>query len=133
MDESIDQTQALSQDFTKSGHKNGEKKGDGDEQFYAIATEREKHFDVILRSGTEYTIPYALLPLYVLSGEGAITILAYDLQITIKGRNLKRIRNFLKKETLQWIKESPSGTDIKDDDIFISDIKIEGDSLNQHV
>lgn len=84
-----------------------------------------RYFDLILKSGKEYSIPYALLPVYVLSGENELSISAYDLDITIQGRNLKRIRNFLKKETLQYLRESPSGKDAEEDDIFISKIEVE--------
>jgi len=99
-------------------------------QYYAIGSEQERHFDLILRSGEEYTIPYSLLPVYVLSG-GTIKIMAYELLITIKGRNLNQIRNVLKKETLIWLKESPSQQDDGQANVFISDIIVQGKTVGK--
>lgn len=102
-------------------------------QYYAVGSDDEiiKRFKLILRSGDIYSIPYSLLPIYKLSGGKKITIMAYDLIITLKGRNLKPVEDCLSKETVIWIKESPSQSDDGQSDVFISDIDIEGKAINK--
>ena len=102
-------------------------------QYYAIASSQEvpKQFDLILRSGTEYSFPYSLLPIYRLTGNKEIAIISYGLRITIKGRNLKGVRNSLKRETVIWIKESPSQKDDEQSDVYVSEINITGDALEE--
>ncbi|MBI1183597.1 hypothetical protein GC194_04965 [bacterium] len=132
MDEHNSKTNHLKETFGTTDHLKGtDKIGDSGFQFYALSAEQEKHFDLILRSGIEYSIPYALIPVYVLTSGSILNITAYDLQITIKGRSLDIIRNLLKKETLIWIKESPSGKDTNESKIFVSQITIEGDSIQK--
>ena len=120
---------SLSPAFDQSGHSTGNdsrsKANDVPVQLYALNDGAERYFDLILKSGREYSIPYALLPVYVLTGESTIFITAYNYRITIQGRNLKRIRNFLKKETLKYLRESPSGKDSGEGDLFISKITVE--------
>ncbi len=99
-------------------------------QYYAIGSEIGMHFDLIMRTGNEYSIPYSLLPVFVLSGGGQITIKAHELLISIEGRNLRPIRNYLKEQTLLWLKESPSGKDDGQTSVFISNILIEGKTVS---
>lgn len=101
-------------------------------QFYAVGAPNGviKRFKIFLRDGSRYSIPYSLLPVLILQGGKEITILAYELQITINGRNLHSIEDHLSNETLLWLKESASGKDEGAGDVFISDIKIEGKTVN---
>lgn len=99
-------------------------------QFYAVSQEQVRHFDLILRSGKEYTLPYSLLPVSVLEGE-TLKIIAYELHVHIKGRNLLKIRDYLKSETLLWLKESPSGKDDGASKVFISDIVARGKAVDE--
>lgn len=97
-------------------------------QYYAVATrdEKVKQFDLILRSGEEFSFYYAILPVYVLRANSQITILSYELRINIEGRNLKPLRDALKREKALWIRESPSGKDDATTDVFVVSIEIEG-------
>ncbi|MDO5970299.1 hypothetical protein Q4Q35_10825 [Flavivirga aquimarina] len=101
-------------------------------QYYAVGSEDvTKRFDLILRSGNEYSIPYSLLPIYKLSGGKKLDIIAYDLVITISGRNLAPVKKYLAKESLIWMKESPSGKDDGQSETFISNIEIKGEAVNK--
>ncbi len=102
-------------------------------QYYAVGSQAEhiKRFKLILRSGQKYSIPYSLLPIYALSGGNKITIIAYELLITIEGRNLDAVEESLSKETVLWMKESPSQKDDGQSEVFISNIKIEGKAVNK--
>ena len=98
-------------------------------QYYAIGAEGELHFDLIKRSGREYSIPYPLLPYFILTDNSLITIIAHELFISVEGRNLRQVRDHLKKRTLIWMKESPSGKDDGQANVFISNISIGGKAL----
>ncbi len=102
-------------------------------QYYAVSSKNEadRQFDVILRSGDEYSFHYSrLLPFYRLKGNNVVTICSYNLFISIKGRNLRTLRDALKKEKVIWMKESPSGKDDGSAEVFISEIQVYGDALN---
>ncbi len=99
-------------------------------QFYAVSQEQVKHFDLILRSGREYSLPYSLLPVPILDGE-ILKLIAYELNVLIKGRGLRKIRDYLKSETLLWLKESPSGKDDGASKVFISDIIARGKTVDE--
>lgn len=106
-----------------------EKKGsdDTETQYYAIDTNQAvKRFKIILRSGETWSIPYSLLPVYRLKDGRQILIITHDLTITIDGRNLSDIEEYLSKEHITWLKESPSGKDNNTSEVFISGIQIEG-------
>ena len=101
-------------------------------QYYAVNTKNEtdRQFDVILRSGEEYSFHYSrLLPFYRLTGNSNISIFTYGINISISGRNLRPLRDALKKEKVIWIKESSSGTDSGEAEVFISKIQITGETI----
>ena len=105
-------------------------------QFYAVASEDEiiKKFQLILRSGKKYRVPYALLPIAEISDcSDEISMIAYQLLITIKGRNLEPVEEYLADETLIWVKESPSRKDDGQSAVFISNITIEGKAINKQI
>ena len=100
-------------------------------QYYAIGSKEEMHFDLILRSGTEHSIPYPVLPFLRLEGNSEITIRGHELLIAIHGRNLRPIRDHLKEGTLIWVKESPGGKDDGKAKVFVSDIFAEGKAISK--
>lgn len=102
-------------------------------QYYAIGADDEiiKRFKLQLRSGETFSIPYSLLPIYILTEGRELAIIAYELVIIITGRNLDPIEEYLSKETLLWIKESPSQKDDGQSPIYISDIAIKGKAIRK--
>lgn len=52
-----------------------------------------------------------------------------DLRIIIKGRDLYKLEEYLTLDLLKWLKESPSGRDDTELDIFISEISLECDYI----
>ncbi|MEP1782124.1 hypothetical protein [Reichenbachiella sp.] len=100
-------------------------------QHYAIASDDEiiKRFKLVLRSGEVYSVPYSLLPVFMLLGGKELIIKAYGVHVTIKGRNLNPIEEYLSNEMLLWIKESPSGKDDGKINVYVSDILIQGKAM----
>ena len=108
----------------------------GKNQCYALMSEDEtvKKFQVILRSGKKYRVPYALLPITELSDKNdELCIMAYQLLIVVQGRNIEPIEEYLAEETLLWMSESPSGKDDGSLPVFISNIIIEGKAISKEV
>ncbi len=100
-------------------------------QYYALGGQGKylKRFKLKLRVGSIYSIPYALLPIIILNGNGSLDILSHGLNVNIRGRNLKELEKWLSEEIVLWIKESASGRDTGEANVFVSDIKIEGDEF----
>jgi len=88
-----------------------------------------RRYKLIFRSGDTLSIPYATLPLIKCEDNRRIIILATDLTVTITGRGLGKLESYLSDERIQWIKESGSGLDDQDEDVFIAAIRIEGENL----
>lgn len=84
-------------------------------------------FRLLIRDGRVYSVPYALLPLVILEPERALLIRSSDLEITIQGRNLGKLEEALSTERVSWIKESPSGLDDGQHELFVSHIQIMGE------
>lgn len=101
-------------------------------QYYAIVSEQGtiKRFQLIQRSGCIHSIPYSLLPVYILSDNQELLIKAYGMHISIHGRCLEIILRHLSDECLLWLKESKSGKDDGTSNVFISEIEIEGDAVS---
>lgn len=121
----------LKKEFTGQGsysRQNGTKDTGETTQFYAVGATGAliECFDLILRPGQEYSIPYALLPVFCIEEGSTLFILAYELRITVKGRNLYPVRDALKNKTLIWIRESTSQKDDDAIDVFVSSIELEG-------
>lgn len=105
--------------------------GSNEKQYSYFGIERNnktiRRFKLILRSGKQVSIPYAFLPVIVLENEGFVCIKTKDISISIKGRGLKPLEEYLSKEVVRWIKESVSKRDTKETEDFISEIVIDGD------
>ena len=80
---------------------------------------------MLLRSGKTVSIPYAYLPVITLTAEKQLVINTHDLTITIKGRGLHKIEEWLTEEKVLWIQESHTTTDTDEGDVFVSEIKTE--------
>ncbi|WP_139177380.1 hypothetical protein [Roseivirga pacifica] len=102
-----------------------------DYQPYAVAHSNElvKRFYIHMRSGERYSIPYSLLPIFILKDNQELIIKAYEVQITISGRGLSAIEDALSKEVLTYIKTHPCGKDDGDSSVFIENITLEGENL----
>lgn len=103
-------------------------------QSYAIAAEGEvlTRYRLILRSGKVYNLPYSLLPVLILEDNQQLIIKSYGIHITLKGRNLKVIEEYLTSETLLWVRESLSGTDDEEAHVFIKTIQVEGEDIKSN-
>ncbi|MEQ6117921.1 hypothetical protein [Reichenbachiella sp. MALMAid0571] len=101
-------------------------------QFYAIGSEDEviRRFEIIC-SEKKYSFSYALLPIYILENNARLYIKAYELLITIVGRNLSPVHKHFNRENILWIKASASGKDDGSAATFIKDIIIEGEAVNE--
>ncbi|MEM9297179.1 MAG: hypothetical protein AAGA64_02220 [Bacteroidota bacterium] len=105
------------------------------EQIYAIAGENEivKRFQFKLKSGEIYSLPYSLLPAYILTSEGQLVVRAYGLIATITGRNMMALEEYFNAERILWIRESATGLDTGESHIFIDNIDIEGRTISLHL
>lgn len=103
----------------------------GEKQYSYFGVERNnkmvRRFKLILRSGKQVSIPYAFLPVLVFEHDGLVCLKTKDLSISIKGRGLKPLEEYLSREEVRWIKESVSNRDIKETEDFISEIVIDGE------
>lgn len=103
------------------------------EQLVALGHEKEvlKRFQIILRSGKALSVPYSMLPVFILTEESDLIVRAYGFLATLKGRNLKALDSYFHDERVLFVKESASGTDTGDLSIFISTIEITGRSVSE--
>lgn len=95
---------------------------------YALTPEKDSYvrrFELRLRSGRSISIPYALLPIIDLGDNKSLRIVTHDLRVEIEGRNLGVLRNELSEERVTWIRESRTGKDTGESDVFISKITFE--------
>jgi len=101
-------------------------------QYYALMSDGNiaRKFQLILRSGKRYRVPYALLPITEISDQNdEIRLHAFQLNITIQGRGLLPIEESLSAETLIWVRESFSNKDDGLFPVFVSSICIEGEAI----
>ena len=121
------QTSQNQRDMNNNGHSVSLQ----DYQPYAVAHSDEavKRFHIHMRSGERYSIPYSLLPIFILKDNQELIIKAYEVQITIFGRGLSAIEDALSKEVLTYIKTHPCGKDDGESSVFIEKITLEGENL----
>lgn len=103
-----------------------------EQQYYAIASEQEVpiRFKLFQASNKKYSIPYALLPICIQPDSAMIYIKAYELLISISGRNLDPIEEHLTNQTLKWVRASKSGKDDGSSETFVRDITVEGQAVD---
>lgn len=104
-------------------------------QFYTVYPKgsNPKRFKLCLRSSEQISIPYSLLPIIMLVDHSILYIKAYELLITITGRNLEPLEDMLSTERVKTISESLTGTDTGDEDLFIQNITVEGKAVEKFV
>ena len=84
-----------------------------------------RRFRLIMRDGRIVSVPYAHLPIIEYVHDQGIIISINELDITITGRGLDELENWLSDEKVLWMKESPSGEDTLEGEVFIWSIEIE--------
>ncbi|MGH1384301.1 hypothetical protein [Kordia sp.] len=104
------------------------------DQTYAVSNGEAhiRRFRVILKDGSYYSLPYSLLPVLIYTGEKLI-IKSYGIHISIFGKGLSIIENHINNETLLYVRESITGIDIEEHDVFISAITIEGKNISTEI
>jgi len=88
-----------------------------------------RRFKLLLRDGREFSVPYAYLPIILYDPDRNLIIRTGDVEITIVGRSLKILADWLNEEKVLWIKESESGIDDEDDEVFILSISVDGELM----
>ena len=88
-----------------------------------------RRFRLLFRNGSTVSIPYAHLPIVLYDPDKALRIRTGDLEVTIKGRGLGRLAGHFNDEKVTWAGESPSATDTGDEEVFISEISMDGELL----
>lgn len=87
-----------------------------------------RRFKLIMRTGQMVSVPYALLPIVILEADKSLRIKAHDLEITVKGRNLQKVEEWLNEEKILWLREAGTDFDDKEEyDVFIQSIGVEGE------
>ena len=104
------------------------------DEHYAVSNEdiTIKRFRVILKDGSFYSIPYSILPILIYMGNKLI-IKSYGIHITLTGKGLSIIENHINTETLLYFRESSTGIDTDNSDVFISAIKIQGKNISKDI
>lgn len=105
------------------------------EQLVAIGDDKDilRRFQIILKTGMAYSVPYSLLPIVILTEDAKLIIRAYGFIAKITGRNLKALDAYLHEERVLFIKESASGEDTGDAKIFISNIEVAGKAVSEEL
>ncbi|AXG69616.1 hypothetical protein KORDIASMS9_01841 [Kordia sp. SMS9] len=100
------------------------------DQTYAISNGdvHVSRFRIILKDASFYSLPYSLLPILIFTGEKLI-IKSYGVHISIFGKGLSVIENHISNQTLLYVRESISGVDLEEKDVFVSQIIVEGKSI----
>lgn len=86
-----------------------------------------RRLKLFLRGGSIFSIPYAHLPVIIYDPDRDLKIRTREVEVTITGRGLDKLHHWLNEETVLWIKESASGADTEEMDVFVSGISIEGE------
>lgn len=88
-----------------------------------------RRFKLLFKDGGTISVPYAFLPVIIHEPGKGLRIRTGEVEITIKGRGLNVLADHLNEEKVLWIKESGSGTDTGGEEVFVSDIDVEGELL----
>ena len=91
-----------------------------------------KRFRIIRNDNSYISIPYSTLPILIYKGSELI-IKSYGIHIVIFGKGLSIIEQYLNTETLLYIRESPTGIDTNNEDVFIASITIEGKNVSSTI
>ena len=89
-----------------------------------------RRFRLFLRNGQVISIPYALLPIVILEADKSLRLKAHGLEVTVKGRSLHKVEEWLNEEKLLWLKEANTDMDDTEEyEVFIKSIEVEGDLM----
>lgn len=93
---------------------------------YALVPKGEMalKLSVIFRNGSRCTIPYAYLIRTTYDVKGELSLFTSDQEITISGRGLDKIDDWLAVNQLQWVKQHVVNIDPQSDNVFIANIKV---------
>lgn len=104
------------------------------DQTYAISNgdTHISRFRIILKDTSFYSVPYSLLPILIYTGE-KLVIKSYGVHISIFGKGLGIIENHIGNQTLLYVRESVSGINLEEKDVFVSRITIEGKNVSTEI
>ncbi|KAB8154275.1 hypothetical protein EZY14_007505 [Kordia sp. TARA_039_SRF] len=104
------------------------------DQTYAISNGDTlvNRFRIILKDASFYSVPYSLLPILIYTGEKLI-IKSYGVHISLFGKGLSIIENHIGNQTLLYVRESVSGINLEEKDVFVSRITIEGKNVSTDI
>jgi hypothetical protein len=88
-----------------------------------------KRFHLMKTNGQSLSIPYAMLPIISLNVEAHLLIMAHDIKIIIKGRNMQKLYEVFCGEIVMWVKESETTLDDESEDIYVDSIEIKSDLI----
>ena len=88
-----------------------------------------RRFKLYFRNGNMISIPYAFLPVFLFSPNKDLKIRTGEMEVTVKGRGMGKLSDHLNEEKVIWIKESASGVDTGDSEVFVESIAVDGDLL----
>ena len=96
-------------------------------QFFGIQRGNKyvRRFKIYFRDGRVVSMPYAHLPLFLYDPAGTLSIQSSEFMIVVKGRGLGKLTDWFSQEMVLWLKESPSGTDNGEAEVFIREIEFE--------
>lgn len=101
---------------------------------YAVSPNNKvlKYFRVILMDCSYFSISYALLPSFIYKS-GCLMIKSYGVHIEVNGTHLPILEHYLSNQSLLYLKESATGINTNNDDVFITSIKVQGSALAMSV
>lgn len=85
-----------------------------------------QRYVLYLRGGMSVSIAYAMLPVIKYRPEGLLYITTELVQVVLSGRGLNILARYLNEERVSWIRESESGMDDGQEDVFIGSIEVKG-------
>ncbi len=77
------------------------------------------------RDGKLLFLPYSSQPIIEFNPDTGILVRSFQKIISIKGRGLVKLAEWLGSQKVVWVAESTTGTDDESEDIFISAISVE--------
>lgn len=80
---------------------------------------------LIKRDGQIVFMPYSQQPIIIYEPSSGISIKSISLEITVTGRGLAPLAEWLGANRVKWIKECLSGIDNQKEDLFVMDIEFE--------
>ena len=80
--------------------------------------------NLYLKNGAKYSFSYALLPVISFMPPRRLVIKFTGYDVTIEGRGLQILDDYLSQENVNWIKEDPSGFDDPKEEVFIQSINV---------